>query len=59
MAFSDFMDNGGNSQTVNCVGVQKLSANDTIGYKAYGSGSTSTTIVSTSNHTWMKITLLG
>ena len=59
MAFSDFMDNGGNSQTVNCVSVQKLSANDTIGYKAYGSGSTSTTIVSTSNHTWMKITLLG
>ena len=59
MAFSDFMDNSGNSQTVNCVGVQKLSANDEIGYKAYGSGSTSTTIVSTSNHTWMKITLLG
>ena len=59
LSYSDFMNNSGNSQNVNAVGFHKLAANDTIGYKAYGSGSTSTTIVATANHTWMRITLVG
>ena len=59
LAFSDFMNNTGNSQNVNAVGFHKLAANDTIGFKPYGSSSTSATIVATSNHTWMRITLVG
>ena len=59
LSYSDFMNNSGNSQNVNSVGFHKLSANDTIGFKAYGSGSTSTTVVATANHTWMRITLVG
>ena len=59
LSYSDFMNNSGNSQNVNSVGFHKLAANDTIGFKAYGSGSTSTTVVATANHTWMRITLVG
>ena len=59
LSYSDFMNNSGNSQNVNSVGFHKLAADDTIGFKAYGSSSTSTTIVASSNHTWMRITLVG
>ena len=59
LLYSDFMDNSGNSQNVNSVGFHKLAANDTIGFKAYGSSSTSTTVVASGNHTWLRITLVG
>ena len=59
LAYSDFMDNSGLSQNVNSNGFHKLAANDTIGFKAYGSQHTSVTVEASIYHTWMRITLVG
>ena len=59
LAYSDFMDNSGLSQNVNSNGFHKLAANDTIGFKAYGSAHTSVTVEASIYHTWMRITLVG
>ena len=53
------MDNSGLSQNVNSNGFHKLAANDTIGFKAYGSQHTSVTVEASIYHTWMRITLVG
>ena len=59
LTYSDFMDNSGLSQNVNSNGFHKLAANDTIGFKAYGSQHTSVTVEASIYHTWMRITLVG
>ena len=59
LAYSDFMNNSGASQNFNSNGFHKLAANDTIGFKAYGSAHTSVTVEASIYHTWMRITLVG
>ena len=59
LAYSDWMNNSGLSQNFNASGFHKLAANDTIGFKAYGSQHTSVTVEASIYHTWMRITLVG
>ena len=59
LAYSDWMNNSGLSQNFNANGFHKLAANDTIGFKAYGSAHTSVTVEASIYHTWMRITLVG
>ena len=59
LAYSDFMNNSGLSQNFNANGFHKLAANDTIGFKAYGSAHTSVSVEAIIYHTWMRITLVG
>ena len=59
LSYSDWMNNSGLSQCFNSNGFHKLAANDTIGFKAYGSAHTSVTVEASIYHTWMRITLVG
>ena len=59
LIYSDWMNNSGASQNVNASGFHKLAANDTIGFKAYGSAHTSVTVEASIYHTWMRVTLVG
>jgi len=59
LSYSDWMNNSGLSQNFNSNGFHKLAANDTIGFKAYGSQHTSVTIEASIYHTWMRVTLIG
>ena len=59
LSYSDWMNNSGASQNFNSNGFHKLAANDTIGFKAYGSQHTSVTVEASIYHTWMRITLVG
>ena len=59
LSYSDWMNNSGASQCFNSNGFHKLAANDTIGFKAYGSQHTSVTVEASIYHTWMRITLVG
>jgi hypothetical protein len=56
-AASDFVKSSADS-FVNCSIVFKLSANDTVGYHPYGSG-TNSTIRGNINHTWFRGHLIG
>ena len=59
LSYSDWMNNSGASQNYNASGFHKLAANDTIGFKAYGSAHTSVTVEASIYHTWFRITLVG
>ena len=59
LSYSDWMNNSGASQNFNASGFHKLAADDTIGFKAYGSAHTNVTVEASIYHTWFRITLVG